>query len=261
MGCASSVDTRGEKEEERGGSSSTKRKKNSMVNWIKKGHLAEDIRQGFRKAKAKKRFSVVDFARYNVRGKRQAEDERYAGLNAGLKENRRPAESSAKKRFSVVDFVKNNVRGKRQAESSSSETTAGCTLCGDKPEKKRNCVLCGDAPHHARGRKRSISLDGDAFTRALEGTAFPASSTQAKERSQTILEDFDFDDKVPQTLSPIRHRAFHRRSISADGIAFTASIGKLPSTTAPFCTRPQTRSRTCPQHRPSDISVPMECSE
>jgi hypothetical protein len=231
------------------------------MDWIKKGRRAEDERQAFRKAKAKKRFSVLDFVKNNVRGRHQVEDERFTGL----KENRRPAESTANKRFSVVDFVKNNVRGKRQAESSSSETTARYTLCDDKHEEKRTCVLCGDAPHHARARKRSISLDGDAFTRALEGTAFPASSTQAKKSSKTILAeqfDFDFDDKVPQTSSPIRHRAFHRRSISADGIAFTASIGKLPSTTAPFCTRPQTRSRTCPQHRPSDISVPtMECSE
>jgi len=240
MGCASSVDTRGEEEEEWDNSGFTKRKKNSMVDWIKKGHLAEDLRQGFRKAKAKKRFSVMDLARYNVRGKRQAEDERYAGLNAGLKENRKPAESSAKKRFSVVDFVKNNVRGKRQVEASSSETTARCTLCGDKPENKRTCVLCGDAPHHARGRKRSISLDGDAFTRGLESTPFPASSTQGKGSSQTILEDFEFDDKVPQTSSPIRNRAFHRRSISADGISLTASIGKLPDTSihhGAFCMR------------------------
>jgi hypothetical protein len=203
---------------------------------------AEDELPGFREAKAKKRFSVVDFDKSNVRGKRQAEDERFASLDAGMQENCKPAESSAKakKRFSVVDFVKNNVRGKRQVEASSSETTARCTLCGDKPENKRTCVLCGDAPHHARGRKRSISLDGDAFTRGLESTPFPASSTQGKGSSQTILEDFEFDDKVPQTSSPIRNRAFHRRSISADGISLTASIGKLPDTSihhGAFCMR------------------------
>jgi hypothetical protein len=283
MGCASSVDIRGEEEEERDNSGFTKRKKNSMVDWIKRGHRAEDERQGFRKAKAKKRFSVVDFVKSNVRGRRQAEDERYAGL----KENRKPAESSAKKRFSVVDFVKNNVRGKRfsvvdfvknirgkrQAESSSSETTARCTLCAkrdqyskvqsaDKHERK-TCVLCGSAPHHARGRERSISLDGYTFTRAPESTSFPASSTEAKGSSQTIFSGFEFDDKVPQTSSPIRHCAFkgHRRSMSADYIPLTSSIGKLPSTTAPFCTRPLTLSRTCSQHRPSDISVPVVCSE
>jgi hypothetical protein len=171
MGCSSSVHTR--VEEERGGSSLRR---------------AEDDneRQGFRKAKAKKRFSVVDFVKNNVRDKRQAEDESYAGLDADMKENRKPAESSAEKRFSVEEFAKDNLM--RQAESSSSETTSRCTFCGDNPEKKLTCVLCGDAPHHARGRKRSISLDGDAFT-------------------------------------PIRSRASHRRSISEDARCLGAASG------------------------------------
>jgi hypothetical protein len=229
MGCASSVDTR--EDEERGASKFTRKKKNSMVENIKKGQWADDERQGFRsKAKKKnKRFSVVDFVRDALR----RDDKVYAGLEPKLVvtevQNGKPVESSA-----------SNVRGKRQAESSSSETTARCTLCGDKPEKKLTCVLCGKAQHHhTRGRRRSVSLDDDAFTRALKG-------------SKMIPEDFEFDDQVPQTSSPpIRYRAPRRRSVSADGIAFTAAIGKLSSTAAPFCTRPQTRSHTCPQHRPS----------
>ena len=262
MGCASSVDTR--EDEERGASKFTRKKKNSMVENIKKGQWADDERQGFRsKAKKKnKRFSVVDFVRDALR----RDDKVYAGLEPKLVvtevQNGKPVESSA-----------SNVRGKRQAESSSSETTARCTLCAkrdqyskvqsaDKHERK-TCVLCGSAPHHARGRERSISLDGYTFTRAPENTSFPASSTEAKGSSQTIFSGFEFDDKVPQTSSPIRHCAFkgHRRSMSADYIPLTSSIGKLPSTTAPFCTRPLTLSRTCSQHRPSDISVPVVCSE
>ena len=224
MGCSSSVHTRGE--EERVGSSLRR---------------AEDELPGFREAKAKKRFSVVDFDKSNVRGKRQAEDERFASLDAGMQENCKPAESSAKakKRFSVVDFVQDNFRGRRQAEDERYIVKENHKPAEPSAKAQKRLSMGDFVQDNLRGRRQAQSSSSETTVRCT----FCGDKPEKKGNCEFGLQSLGYDISVTicdgskdrgrkrsislnGAFTTIRSRASHRRSISEDARCLGAASGR-----------------------------------